>query len=347
MVNYDEMFNTTGKFPTNPDFWIGSRDEYVTSEGITSGFSKILGEQVYRPVSAVETPMYSRFAGRPLIGGNAYRERAVYKINARHFKPKATASDDLDFVDNEGCEFVYNVDSAGWIKTSIPSELENIEMNFDRYEVGELNSILVDNVIKSYQNSVESAIGKKLVSNIKASEDIDFTDGQQAVKDINKLAIRMRGTQYHYNQLTEAQNAKLITKSDRIYCFIDAETLENMRESFASLPSPDRISENVEFVPIYDGMPTPLTTAEYTAGPGEDAGGTTIVWDGEPIAIDEDKPIAMLVSDRICEYRPVINSYRMTMKRNEAGDFQNVHLKWKSLCLVRPFENGIRLNQSA
>lgn len=345
MVDYDTVFNTSGKFPTNSEFWKAFSSELVTEQGITPTFSKVLGEQVFRPLGSFETPFYNRFAGKPLWFGSAWRERALYNLNARHFKPKATANDDLDFVDSAGIEANYSIDVSGWVKVSIPSELETIEMMLTNGEVGQLNSMLVDNVRRTYQMAIESEIGKKLVSNITSDDEIDFTDGVQAVKDINKLALRMKGNLYHYNQLSEQQNEGLITRSEKVLCFIDAPTLEFMRESFASLPSPDRISENVEFIPLYDGCPTPITTEEFEEG-GTDASGTTITWESEPSAIDESQPIAILCSDKICEYRPLINSYRMSLSRNGAGDFSNQHLKWKGGIAIRPWENAIRLNQS-
>ena len=343
---YDNVFNTSGKFATNAKFWEAYTDSFVSAEGITSGFSKVLGEQVFRPLGSFETPMYNRFAGKPLPVGAAWRERALYNTFARHFKPKATAEDDLGFVDSEGLEVNYNVDVAGWVKVSIPTELETIEMMINNGEVGQINDLLVDNVIRTYQMGIESDIEKKLVSNIQAEDTIDFTDGVQAVKDINKLAIRMKGNNYHYNQLSDAQNERLITRSEKVLAFIDADVLEHMRESFASLPSPERISENVEFIPMYDGCPTPITTAEYNAG-GTDASGTVITWSAEPIAIDEDKPVCILVSDKICTYRPLVSSYRMGLSKNNAGDFTNQHLAWKGAIAIRPWENAIRLNQSA
>ncbi len=346
-MDYDKIFNTSGKFPTTAKFWQASSDSFTVGETITSGFSKVLGEQVYKPLGYYDTPFYNKFAGRPLKTGSQWMERALYNNTARHFKPKATAEDAFNFSDNEGMEAYFNVDVAGWVKASIPSELETIEGVIKSDGVGVLNSMLVDNVINTYQYAIESEIGKKLVSCISKEDEIDFTDGQQAVKDINKLAIRMRGNTYHYNELTNAQNEKLITRSNHIYCFIDAEILESMRESFATLPSPDRISENVEFVPIPDGCPTPITSAEYNAGTGEDAGGTTITWSSEPVAMGKDKPVAMLVADTKCEYRPLVNSYKINLGRNPAGDFDNEHLLFKGAIAVRPWDNAIRLNQSS
>ena len=345
MVDYDTVFNTSGKFPTDSEFWQSFSSQLVTEQGITPTFSKVLGEQVFRPLGTFETPFYNRFAGKPLWFGSMWRERALYNTMARHFKAKATASDDLDFVDSEGIEANYKLDVSGWVKVSIPTELETIQMMLTNGQVGELNSMLVDNVVRTYQMAIESEIGKKLVSNINDEQDIDFTDGIQAVKSINALAVQMKGNLIHFNQLSQQQNERLITRSERVLCFIDASVLEHMRESFASLPSPDRISENVEFIPMYDGCPTPVTTEEYNAG-GTDASGTVITWDAEPIAIDCDKPVAILCSDKICEYRPLINSYRMSLSRNGAGDFQNQHLVWRGGIAIRPWENAIRLNLS-
>lgn len=344
-MEIDKVFNTSGKFPTDSDFWQAYSDQLINEQGITPAFSKVLGEQVYRPLGTFETPFYNRFAGRPLWYGAQWRERALYDVAARHFKPKASASDDLDFVDSEGIEVNYNLDVSGWVKVSVPSELETLQISLTSGEVGKLNSMLVDNVIRSYQMAIESEIAKKLVSNIDFEEDIDFTDGVQAVKDINKLALKMKGNSEHFNMLSAEQNARIITRSEKVLCFIDAPTLEFMRESFASLPSPDRISENVEFIPLYDGCPTPITTAEYSAG-GTDASGTVIEWDSEPSAIDADQPIAILCSDKICEYRPLIGSYKMGISRNVAGDFSNQHLVWKGGIAIRPWENAIRLNQT-
>ena len=346
-MDYDNIFNTSGKFPTTAKFWQASTDNFTVGETITPGFSKVLGEQVYKPLGKYDTPFYNKFAGRPLKNGSQWMERALYKNVARHYKPKATAEDAFNFVDSTGKEVYFNVDVAGWIKTAIPSELETIEGVIKSDGVGVLNSMLVENVINTYQSAIESEIGKKFVSCISHEDDVDFSDGQQAVKDINKLAIKMRGTTNHYNELTTTENNNLITKSDKIYCFIDAETLENMRESFATLPSPDRISENVEFIPIPDGCPTPVTAAEYSTGTGADASGTSITWTSEPVAKGEPKPIAILTSNTKCEYRPLVNSYKINLGRNPAGDFDVEHLIYKGAIAVRPWDNAIRLYQSS
>lgn len=345
-MDYDTTFNTSGKFPTDSKFWVKYADNFVSENGITNGFKTVLGEQVFRPLGDVDTPLYNRFAGRPLMAGAGFKERALFKNKSRHFKPKATANDDLDFVDSTGLEVTYGVDVEGWIKTTIPSNLEVIEMMMATGQVGQLSNLLVDNVLKTYQADIESAIGKKLVSNIKNDYDIDFTDGVGAWKEINKLGIKFMGESNHYNDLTPAQNEQIRTKSKKVLCFIDAITYEDMVSSFASLPSPDYINKYVEYIPMMDGCPTPITTEEFNAGTGADASGTSITWVGQPSAINEDQPVAMLISADAVEYRPVIGSYKINLSRNGAGDFENEHLLFKGAIKVSPFENMLRLNQS-
>lgn len=347
MVNYDLEFNTSGKFPTDSNFWKDYGATFISGDGITNGFKTVLGEQVFRPLGDVRTPFYNKFAGRPLNVGAGFKERALFKNQSRHFKPKATAEDDLGYEDSEGMEVVYDLNVEGWIKATIPSSLKTVEMMLKEGSVGELSNLLVDNVLKTYQADMESIIAKKTVSNIQSKQDIDFTDGVNAWKTINRLAIQFMGDTVHYNQLTEEQNSKLRKTGGKVLCFIDAITYEDMVSSFASLPSPDYINKYVEYIPVMDGMPTPLTTEEYNAGTGADASGTAITWTTEPKALDEDKPKAILITDDAVEYRPLMGSYRINISKNGAGDFENEHLLFRgSLKAVSPFADALRLNQS-
>ena len=93
----DGVFNTSGKIPTNSNFWDAGIDEFVTSDGITSGFSRVIGEQVFRPVKSPQIKFYERFAGKPINSGRGWTERAIAKTVAKKYKPKATANDDLSF----------------------------------------------------------------------------------------------------------------------------------------------------------------------------------------------------------------------------------------------------------
>lgn len=344
MVNVDLEFNTSGKFPTDSNFWTEYKSEFVAGDGITNGFKTVLGEQVFRPLGEVRTPFYNRFAGRPLNVGMAWKERALFKNKSRHFKPKATAQDALGFEDSEGMEVTHELNIEGWIKTAIPSSLKTVEMMLKEGSIGQLSSMLVDNVLKTYQADMESAIAKKVVSSIAGETDIDFTDGVNAWKTINRLAIEFMGEENHYNMLTEDQNAKLRKTGGKILCFIDAVTYEDMVSSFAALPSPDYINRYVEYIPVMDGMPTPLTTAEWNAG--ADDGDTVITWDSKPKAIDKEKPKAVLITEGAVEYRPLMGGYRMNLAKNEAGDFDLTHLIWRGSVGISPFEDMLRLNQS-
>lgn len=347
MVNYDLEFNTSGKFPTDAKFWQDYSAEFVSGDAITNGFKTVLGEQVFRPLGDVRTPFYNKFAGRPLRAGAGWKERALFKNTSKHFKAKATAQDDLGFEDSEGLEVNYDVNVEGWIKATIPSSLKTVEMMINDGEIGQLSSMLVDNVIKTYQADMEAMIAKKTVSNIEQAQAIDFTDGVEAWKTINRLAIQFMGDTVHYNQLTAEQNAKLRKTGGKVLCFIDAVTYEDMVSSFAALPSPDYINKYVEYIPVMDGLPTPLTTAEYEAGTGADGAGTVIEWTEEPKAIDAPKPKAILLTEDAVEYRPVMGSYRMNISKNGAGDFENQHLIFRgALKAVDPFADALRLNQS-
>lgn len=348
MVNYDLEFNTSGKFPTDSNFWKDYSAEFVSGDAITNGFKTVLGEQVFRPLGDVRTPFYNRFAGRPLRAGAGWKERALFKNTSKHFKPKATAQDDLGFEDSEGLEVNYDVNVEGWIKATIPSSLKTVEMMINEGEIGQLSSMLVDNVIKTYQADMEAMIAKKTVSNIAQAQSINFNDGVNAWKAINRLAIQFMGDTVHYNQLTEEQNAKLRKTGGKVLCFIDAVTYEDMVSSFAALPSPDYINKYVEYIPVMDGLPTPVTTEEYEAGTGADGAGTVIEWDTEPKALDAPKPKAILLTEDAVEYRPVMGSYRMNISKNGAGDFENQHLIFRgALKAVDPFADALRLNQSA
>lgn len=343
MVNVDLEFNTSGKFPTDSNFWTEYKSEFVAGDGITNGFKTVLGEQVFKPLGEVRTPFYNRFAGRPLNVGMAWKERALYKNKSKHFKPKATAQDALGYEDSEGFEVTHELNIEGWIKTTIPSSLKSIEMMIKDGEVGQLNSMLVDNVLKTYQADMESAIAKKLVSSIPNETDIDFTNGVNAWKEINRLAIEFMGEKKHYNMLTEEQNAKIRKTGGKILCFIDAITYENMISSFANLPSPEYLNKYAEFIPIMDGMPTPLKTTEWSAGAND--GDTVITWTTKPKAIDKKQPQAILVTDTAVEYRPLMGGYKINLAQNEAGDFENQHLIWRGSIGISPFEDMIRLNQ--
>lgn len=346
MVDYKTEFNTTGKFPTTPDFWAGSLDTWVSSEGITPEFSRVLGEQVFAPIKSPLTPFYNTFAGRPLDAGAGWMERIVGKKTSKKFNPKATAQDALGYYESDGLEFNYEVNLEGWIPVSLPSDLVSIEMFARTSGVGELNSRLVDEVLNAYQRTTESDIGMMAISTTSKEQTLDATtseDPQAILKAIQRYATEFRGDVSHFNELDTDDQAKVYTNSERVLVFMGETLFNDIMDSFASLPSPDRIVRNAEIITVPDGLPTPLTTAEYNEGVKD--GATTITtWTTQPVAIDKPQPDIWIASSRRVEYRPVMGEYYMELQRNGAGRFTNEHLVWRGAIGIRPYENALRIN---
>ena len=348
MVDYANDFNTLGKFPTTEDFWQGSLEDWVTSDGITTGFSRVLGEQVFAPTLEPITPFYNTFKGRPLNAGAGWTERLIGKSTTKKFNPKATAQDALGFYDSEGIERTFEIDYRGWIPVSLPSDLVSLEMFAKSSGMGELNSRLVDMVQEGYERRCEGAIGMKAISTTSKEITINATDSQdpqKILKTIQKTANEFRGDATHFNELeTEEQNL-VYTNSRDVLVFMGQQLLDDILDSFAALPSPDRIVRNATIIPVPDGLPTPITTAQFNEGVKEDT--TTITtWtpSSKPVAADKQQPdIWMCSADRV-EVRPVIGEYFMEAQRNAAGRFTNMHLCWAMAIGIRPWANAVRIN---
>lgn len=340
----DDVFNTYGKIPTDSDFWKQSIDNFVSGNGFTNGFRKVLGEQIFKPNLPIKTPFYSRFAGRPIDAGVGWTERALYDSGVKKWNPKATASDALDYVDSEGVEKSFTINMEMWKKVSVPSDLASLDDFLARNSIGTLNSLIVDANIRAYQNAIESMIQKKAVSNTKNEMTVDIdTDGiVNVMGQIMDKATEMMSDDFHYNELTEEQNKKLITRSDKIYLFINQKYINAYRNAKANLPSPDELVSNVEVVPMANAIAKPITTAEFTAGPD-----TGLTWTEKPVAIDKPAPIAYMVGSGKIEYRPVRGSYKINEQFNPAGDFTNSHLIARGAIAVRPWENAVRVNLKA
>lgn len=351
MVDANTVFNESGKFPTDADFWGTDVSVWLTADGITSGFSRVIAEQMFRPVNDPLTPMYNRFVGRPIASGKGWTERLIAKTQARKFNPKATAEDALGFYDSSGLEFNFEVDYQGWRPVSLPSELASLEQFMSPEGVGQLNSILVDNNRAEYQRDMESAVEMKAVSTTK--NEITLTSAQsespQAIlKVIQQAASAMRGTKTHYNELEEDQNDLVYTNSDTILVFMGQELYDDIMDSFATLPSPDRIVRNAELIPMPDGLPTPLTTTQFNEGVKEGAS-TITTWTPatKPAAVDKPAPLIWMCAANRIEVRPLARSYKINLQQNGAGDFINEHMVWKAAIAVKPFENAVRINDYA
>lgn len=338
----DGIFNTSGKIPTEAGFWKQSADTFISSEGITPGFSKVLGEQVYRAPVTPQTAFYSTFAGRPLTAGTAWMERAVAKTVAKKRNPKATAQDDLGFYDSAGIQKVFEFDYSGWRPVTMPSDFDNMLMQVDRGGIGQLNSILVENVYTDYLRDMEGAVQKKMVSLTKAEETIEYVDAMDIFKGIQELSADMQGSDRNFNELSSEENGKIYTNSNTVKCFMPLKTYNFMMTARSTLPSPDQIITNVEFIPMADKIATPLTKAEFTADK------TTLGW-GDSVPYSATKTTALprpdiyLCSGAKCEVRPAVGSYKINLTKNGAGDFTNQHLLWKCAIGVKPWENAIRI----
>lgn len=346
MAFTDTVFNMSGKIPTESNFWSQSLDNFVTSEGITAGFKRVIGEQVFKPLKDVRMPFYQRFAGAPITAGSGWTERALKYSAMDHWNPKATAEDDLKFYDSDGIEKTFEINVRGTKSVSVPSLLESPEMFVNRSGVGTLNSMLVDNVIQIYQRGIESEIQKKAISLTKAEMEVDIaTDGIISVMgDIMDKASEMLSDDYHYNELTADENANLITRSSKVYLFMNQAYVNAYRNAKASMPSPKELVDNVELVPMVNTLVKPITTAEFTAGPRT---GVTWATGDKPVAVDKPAPIAFLCGSDKVVYRPVEGSYKVNLKENGKGDFVNEHLIYKGAIAVRPWENSIRINLKA
>lgn len=347
MAYIDNMFNTSGKIPTNSNFWNQSIENFTAGDTITKGFSQVIGEQVFKPLKSPRMPFYNKFAGRVLSSGMGWTESALYKKNAFHFKPKATAEDALKFYDSEGVQKSFTVNVEGWLPNTVPSELASIEAFLNSNSVGELNSQLVDLITIGYQNTIESEIEAKAINLTKNEMVVDIaTDGIVSVMgDIMDKASEMMSDDFHYNELTDNENANLITRSDKLYLFIEQKYLNMYQNAKANIYNPSELINNVEIVPMINQLPTPITTAQWNA----DSGTSGHKWNtsDKPVAIDKAKPIAYMVGAGKIEYRPLIGSYKVNQDFNGAGDFTNMHLIYKGAVAVRPWENAIRINLKA
>lgn len=344
MVYADRQFNDSGKIPTDSNFWDQPIERFVSGDTIITAFSKVIGEQFFMPIKTPTLPMYNRFAGGSLRAGAGFTERIVCKNASKHYKPKASASDALSFYDTDGIERTYAVNVAGWRPITIPSDLATFDEFVNGSDIEKLNSYIYDNNVLNYQRDIESIIQKYVSSTIKNKVEIDYdsTDYPALIMSISEIANDIMGEKTAYNEMTDAENLTFYHGADMgVYAFIDKTLYDKIMSSKAYLPNPDRIIENVEFIPMIDGIATPITTAEWTAGPN-----TGLEWDNKPVAIDENKPDIILCDKRKFEYKPVRGSYRVTTNINGAGDFTNFHLLYKACMVNRPWYNGVRVELS-
>lgn len=331
-------FNTSGKIPTMANFWKQSVDAFVTGNGLTPKFQRVIAEQSFKPLGEPDTPFYNHFAGRPLNAGAGWTERALEYQPAKHFNPKAGATEELSFYENSGIEKTFVIDYEGWRPTSIPSDMYNIEEFVEARGVDELSSQIVDAQTKGYQMDVESALEKKAISCCASEVEVDITDMTALYNTIRDTSADMMGDTVHYNELTTAENADIITHANEVLAFMPLKLWNQLRSSRASLPSPSELVDNVTVIPTLNPLPTPITTAEWSTSPS-----TGITWADKPAGIDKAKPEVYLVDARKIEYRPVIRSYNTGMVPVHSGNRFNFHMTWRGACGVRPWYNHVRI----
>ena len=338
MAYTDDVFNTWGKIPTDANFWKQSIDRFVSSDGITSKFSRVIAEQMYLPSQSPKTPWYNQFAGRPIDAGAGVTERVLEQKAGYHFNPKASASDALQFYDSTGIEKTFEIDVSGRRSVSLPSDLQSLEEFIEANGPATLSNRLYELNNMGYQLDANSFIGKKAVSCSKAKVTLDDpTDLSTMYETIRDTATDMMCAGVDtYNELTTAENANIDISAERVLAFMPVKLWNQLRSSRASLPSPGELVDNVTVVPVYDtALPTPITTAEWGVQPS-----TGITWADKPVNIDGKTPLIYLVDPRKIEYRPVKRSYKINMNRNGAGDFDNAHLVYRGMVQVRPWYNA-------
>lgn len=338
MVFTDVQFNTSGKIPTNANFWKQSVDQFVTSTGFTSKFSKVIAEQYFLSLQSPKTPWYNNFTGRPLNTGAGFTERIMEQKVGDHFNPKATASDALSFYDNTGIEKTFEIDVQGWRHDSLPSDLMTMEEFVDGGDISRLNDMIYQIQAIGYQMDMDSMIAKKAVSCSTGKVEVDgITDMTKLYEAIRDTATDMmcRGVT-GFNELTEDENANIDISAERVLAFMPIKLWNQLRSSRASLPSPDELIDNVTVIPVYDtALPTPLTTAQWGVKPS-----TNVTWVDKPANIDGATPVVFLADPRKFEYRPVRGTYKVNLNMNGAGDFTNAHMVYRGCCAVKPWYNA-------
>lgn len=338
-MDTDSIFTTGGTFATTKDFWDTYKGAFVSASGITPAFSKLLGECVLEPIKAKSTPFLNDFMGRPTSYGSVWAERMLAKKSSVKFNPKASSNDAFGYYESEGIESVYTMSVAGRISISLPSELETAEMMNSGAGVASLANAIREQQSNAYRMDLNSEIGKKLISTTKAEVSVDTTDFNAVRKLIRGISATMHTDNGTYTDMTDDEKTKYRSATDNVICYIPETLAGDMTSNEAGLPSPEKLVNNCTVRVIADdAMPTPITTAEYSAG--ETAQG----WTAKPVAIDKSKPAIFMCSARRAEYRPYINSYRVKYNGNGAGDFDNYHLIYKGSMGVRKWENAIRIN---
>lgn len=335
-MDIDDSF-IAGIKTANSNFWVSNADKFVTSAGITAGFSRELGESMFVPQKSIRTPFYNTFTGRPLKSGAAWKERIMAVPSTERYNPKATAQQAFGFYDSEGLEAVHACHYQGWIPITVPSDLELSELVQSPAKIGDFANYIYENGSKAVQMDINALIGKKLASCVEHTDTIDTSDFGAFRKKIRDVAATMRTNKGTYVSPTVDPD-KYITSANDVIVLMEEITYNDMISDLAVYPSPDKIVQGATIIPIPE-MPTPITSAEYTAGV------TSNGWDADatPANIGKDKPTVMILSKDYIEWRPYGQESKVNLNANGAGDFTNAHILFKGSIGIRPWENALAL----
>lgn len=335
-MDYNAYFNSNGKIAAESDFFKNFSDVFTSADGIVDGFKTVLGEQIIHARQPWKTPIYSLAIGAPLRNGSAWSERLLGKSSTYEFNAKATAQEDLGFYESQGYEKVFTINYAGRKTVSAASDLALRELLLPG-NAGAINDYLVDGMTKDVQGELEAMAGVNLVSSIQHEiASADLSTPEKIRKLINDIAIAMKTDAVSYSRMG------LDTEyAEDVVVLMDARKARDLSNSEAVLPAAGRLNVEARIIPIYGGLPQPLTTEQFNAGRGKS--GTAYNVDSMPVAVDRDVPDMIIMDSKYFEIRPFIDEWKMTSSYNGAGDFRNFHCLYKGAMGFKPWKNAVRV----
>lgn len=334
-MDYNSYFNSNGKIAADSDFFKNFADAYTGPNGIVDGFKTVLGEQIIHTRQPWRIPIYSLAIGAPLKQGNAWTERILNKTDTYRYDGKATANDALQFYDSSGVEKVFTINYAGRKSVSAASDLvlKELVMNGN---AGQINDYLVDGMQKDVQGELEAMAGVNLVSSIQHEiNNADMSTAEKVRKLISDIAIAMKTDATQYSRLGRSTEY-----AEDVVVLIDAAEAAALSMSEAFVYDASKLNVNARIIPMYGGLPTPLTTAQFNAGPRS---GTAYDTGSAPVAMDEAKPDMVIMDAKYFEIRPYQQEWKMTTDYNGAGDFRNYHVLYKGAMGFKPWKNAVRI----
>lgn len=350
----DTSWGTIGKIAGDDNLFAAnlSLEDVMDGSGFTSDYSKLVGEQVFKPTQTSETPFSNNHIGAPVKAGAGWIERLVKRLGTgtttagsakagmmhRPDAREVTADDNLRFYDSEGKEFVYQTENvAGWCPVSLPSDLDLRDM-FLNEGFNQFNSMLVDAVKQAYDRSLESEIQKVAVTLAPKYEQVS-EEGSELFRYLRDTVSKFKSDDYDYNLMSEQDNIDYEHRSNDVIIYMNRIKYNEMMDGFSNLPSPEYINQTLgaSIVLMDNAMLTPYASVQQMNTEGfTKLGGITA---GQMPMLGKSAPDVMIMDKRWIEYRPFASSYRVNIIKNAAGDFQNEHLLYKGGLNVRPWAN--------